>query len=543
MIKKILISFSLFFASLSIYGQNFLPPEEAFKAVAEYATADQVLITVKPAKGYYIYKESLKIQIIKSDTGIALGAPALPLGKIKFDENFGKNLETYPKEFGITLPLVGNKNTSSFVLRMELQGCAEKGICYPPMMLTFTLASLHATVEGVLFEEVVEAEKPKEAVGILDLWSARDDAGLLATMLQNISPVILLAAFFILGLAMALTPCVLPMLPIMSSVVFGSKNNQHQSVSKIRSSILAFSYVLGMAIMYSLAGMATAALGANIQAWLLNPWVLGTFALMLIALSASLFGFYELRLPATWHNKIDHIAGKQEGGSVIGAFFLGAISTLIASPCVTAPLAGVLAFIAQTGSVPLGGILLFVMALGMGLPLMLFAIGARGLVPKAGAWMVLVQRIFGVLLLILAVWVVSPIFISNKGGDLSNTHQLSSGLVFERVSTSAQLTAALKSAAANHQPVLLDFYADWCVTCKEMELLTFSDQEVSKVLKTYRLIQIDMTKNTADHQAILKQFGLFGPPAILLFDEQGQEKTTKRVIGFMKANRFLERLK
>jgi len=206
-------------------------------------------------------------------------------------------------------------------------------------------------------------------------------------------------------------------------------------------------------------------------------------------------------------------------------------------------LAGVLAFIAQTGSVPLGGILLFVMALGMGLPLMLFAIGARGLVPKAGAWMVLVQRIFGVLLLILAVWVVSPIFISNKGGDLSNTHQLSSGLVFERVSTSAQLTAALKSAAANHQPVLLDFYADWCVTCKEMELLTFSDQEVTKVLKTYRLIQIDMTKNTADHQAILKQFGLFGPPAILFFDEQGQEKTTKRVIGFMKANRFLERLK
>ena len=543
MIKKILISFSLFFASLSIYGQNFLPPEEAFKAVAEYATADQVLITVKPAKGYYIYKESLKFQIIKSDTGIALGTPALPLGKIKFDENFGKNLETYPKEFGITLPLVGNKNTSSFVLRMELQGCAEKGICYPPMMLTFTLASLHAVVDGVLFEDTVEVEKPKEAIGILDLWSARDDAGLLATMLQNISPIILLAAFFILGLAMALTPCVLPMLPIMSSVVFGSKNNQHQSVSKIRSSILAVSYVLGMAIMYSFAGMITAALGANIQAWLLNPWVLGIFALMLVALSASLFGFYELRLPTAWHNKIDHIAGKQEGGSVIGAFFLGAISTLIASPCVTAPLAGVLAFIAQTGSVPLGGVLLFVMALGMGLPLMLFAIGARGLVPKAGAWMIWIQRVFGVLLLILAVWVVSPIFISNKGGDTSNTHQLSSGLVFERVSTSAQLTAALKSASASSQPVLLDFYADWCVTCKEMELLTFSDQEVTKVLKTYRLIQIDMTKNTADHQAILKQYGLFGPPAILFFDEQGQEKSSKRVIGFMKADRFLERLK
>ncbi|MFM6961978.1 MAG: protein-disulfide reductase DsbD, partial [Polynucleobacter victoriensis] len=388
MIKKILVSLSLIFASLGACGQNFLPPEEAFKVVAEYAAADQALLTVKPAKGYYIYKESLKFQITKSETGVRLGAPGLPQGKIKFDENFGKNLETYPKEFGITLPIVGNKNASGFVLQMELQGCAEKGICYPPMTLTFTLASLHAIVDGVLQEDVVEPNKPIQSFGLIDLWSARDDAGLLATMLQSISPVILLGAFFILGLAMALTPCVLPMLPIMSSVVFGSKNNQHQSVSKIRSSILAISYVLGMAIMYSLAGMATAALGANIQAWLLNPWVLGIFALMLVALSASLFGFYELRLPQAWHNKIDRIAGKQEGGSVLGAFFLGAISTLIASPCVTAPLAGVLAFIAQTGSIPLGGLLLFVMALGMGLPLMLFAIGARGLVPKAGPWMI-----------------------------------------------------------------------------------------------------------------------------------------------------------
>ena len=543
MIKRILVCLSLFFASLSVGAQNFLPPEEAFKVVAEYVSVDQVLITVKPAKGYYIYRESLKFKLLKSDAGLSIGAPGLPQGKIKFDENFGKNLETYPKEFGITLPLVGNKNVSGFLLQMELQGCAEKGICYPPMALTLTLASLNALVDGVLLDDIAQADKPNQNFGLVDLWSARDDAGLLATMLQNISPIILLGAFFILGLAMALTPCVLPMLPIMSSVVFGSKNNRHQDVSKIRSAVLAIAYVLGMAIMYSLAGMVTAALGANIQAWLLNPWVLVIFALLLIALSASLFGFYELRLPQAWHNKIDRIAGKQEGGSVIGAFFLGAISTLIASPCVTAPLAGVLAFIAQTGSIPLGGILLFVMALGMGLPLMLFAIGARGLVPKAGSWMILIQRIFGVLLLILALWVVSPIFISTRSSDSSTTHQLSSGLVFERITTSAQLTAALKNSAANQQPVLLDFYADWCVTCKEMELLTFSDQKVTDGLKAYRLIQIDMTRNTADHQTILKEFGLFGPPAILFFDEQGQEKRSKRVIGFMKADRFLERLK
>jgi thiol:disulfide interchange protein DsbD len=361
-------------------------------------------------------------------------------------------------------------------------------------------------------------------------------------MLQNISPVVLLVSFFILGLAMALTPCVLPMLPIMSSVIFGSKNERHRNVSKLRSSMLALSYVLGMAIMYSVAGMITAALGANIQVWLQNPWVLGAFALLLLALAASLFGFYELRLPQALHNKIDRIAGKQEGGSVVGAFMLGAISTLIASPCVTAPLAGVLAFIAQTGSIPLGGILLFVMALGMGLPLMLFAIGARGLLPKAGAWMTIVQRIFGVLLIGLAVWVASPIFTNSKTSSNETMHQLESGLVFQRVATSAQLEAVLIQAKQKRQPVLLDFYADWCVTCKEMELLTFSDEKVKTALSTYLLIQVDVTKNTVEHQRILKQYVLFGPPAILFFDANGEEKLSRRVIGFMKAERFLERL-
>jgi thiol:disulfide interchange protein DsbD len=409
--------------------------------------------------------------------------------------------------------------------------------------LRFTLSGLQSTVNGVLYEEgaAIDSTAPKK-LGLSELWSARDDAGLLTGMLQNISPVVLLVSFFILGLAMALTPCVLPMLPIMSSVIFGSKNERHRNVSKLRSSMLALSYVLGMAIMYSVAGMITAALGANIQVWLQNPWVLGAFALLLLALAASLFGFYELRLPQALHNKIDRIAGKQEGGSVVGAFMLGAISTLIASPCVTAPLAGVLAFIAQTGSIPLGGILLFVMALGMGLPLMLFAIGARGLLPKAGAWMTIVQRIFGVLLIGLAVWVASPIFTNSKTSSNETMHQLESGLVFQRVATSAQLEAVLIQAKQKRQPVLLDFYADWCVTCKEMELLTFSDEKVKTALSTYLLIQVDVTKNTVEHQRILKQYALFGPPAILFFDANGEEKLSRRVIGFMKAERFLERL-
>ena len=543
MIKKLLITIALLFGATAAQAQNFLAPEKAFQVSAEYQSKQEIVLNVKPAKGYYIYRESIKFKLVKNNGDFSLGAPQLPQGKIKFDENFGKELETYPKDFSILLPLMNNKDASGMILSMELQGCADKGICYPPMELRFTLSGLQSVVNGVLYEETAEAESglPKK-LGLADLWSARDDAGLLTGMLQNISPIILLGSFFILGLAMALTPCVLPMLPIMSSVIFGSKTNRHRDISKFRSSVLALSYVFGMAIMYSVAGMITAALGANIQAWLQNPWVLSVFALMLLALAASLFGFYELRLPQSIHNKIDRIAGKQEGGSVIGAFMLGAISTLIASPCVTAPLAGVLAFIAQTGSIPMGGILLFVMALGMGLPLMLLAIGAKGIIPKAGAWMTVVQKLFGVMLVALAVWVAMPIFTSSKTSSNEAIHQLESGLVFQRVTNSAQLDALLNQAKQKGQPVLLDFYADWCVTCKEMELLTFSNEKVKAALSTYQLIQVDVTKNTVEHQRILKQYALFGPPAILFFDANGDEKISRRVIGFMKAERFLERL-
>ncbi len=543
MIKKLLITIALLFGATAAQAQNFLAPEQAFQVSAEYQSKQEIVLNVKPAKAYYIYRESIKFKLVKNNGDLSLGAPQLPQGKIKFDENFGKELETYPKDFSILLPLMNNKDASGMILSMELQGCADKGICYPPMELRFTLSGLQSVVNGVLYEETAEAESglPKK-LGLADLWSARDDAGLLTGMLQNISPIILLGSFFILGLAMALTPCVLPMLPIMSSVIFGSKTNRHRDISKFRSFVLALSYVFGMAIMYSVAGMITAALGANIQAWLQNPWVLSVFALMLLALAASLFGFYELRLPQSIHNKIDRIAGKQEGGSVIGAFMLGAISTLIASPCVTAPLAGVLAFIAQTGSIPMGGILLFVMALGMGLPLMLLAIGAKGIIPKAGAWMTVVQKLFGVMLVALAVWVAMPIFTSSKTSSNEAIHQLESGLVFQRVTNSAQLDALLNQAKQKGQPVLLDFYADWCVTCKEMELLTFSNEKVKAALSTYQLIQVDVTKNTVEHQRILKQYALFGPPAILFFDANGDEKIARRVIGFMKAERFLERL-
>lgn len=537
---KLLKQFFLFSllacAALIARADDFLLPEQAFKGIAEWS-GHEVLITVQPEKGYYVYRESLKFSVAQTSQ-VTLGQAVLPDGKVKFDPNFGKKLEIYPNQFLVRIPL-NSSVQAGFELHMELQGCAEKGICYPPMPLRFVLASPGAIVDA-LYEQDNEGGTEKMNYDLSDLWASRDDVGTLAKMAQGVSPTLLIFAFFVLGLAMALTPCVLPMLPIMSSVVFGSKTATHQNISKFRASLLALAYVFGMAVMYSLAGMATASLGANIQALLQSTPVLIIFSVFLLGLAASLFGFYELRLPSAWHNKIDQIAGKQEGGSLVGALLLGAISTLIASPCVTAPLAGVLAFIAQTGSVVLGGLLLFVMAFGMGLPLMLVAIGARGLLPKAGAWMTWVQKIFGLLLIALAVWVISPVFMATSPN--LPTKVLSSGLVLNRVQTISQLELAIARATAQGRPVMIDFYADWCVTCKEMEVLTFAKPAVAQRLKAYELIQVDVTKNSAEDRLLLKRFGLFGPPAILFIDQQGQELANKRVIGFMKPERFLEKL-
>jgi thiol:disulfide interchange protein DsbD len=542
MLKKIIIFIILSLGIIHAQADDFLPPEKAFQAIAQLQNDSTIAITVLPANGYYIYKDSLQFKFAEEIPGLSLGRANLSPAKSKYDENFGKSLEIYPKEFLVKLPIKISKDQSSFTLVMQLQGCAEHGICYPPMELSFSLNKSNALISGVHIDESLgaSAQTFDRSVGIRDFWAARDDASALAKLLQGISIYILIAVFFVLGLGMSLTPCVLPMLPIMSTVVFGSKTANHQDVSKVRSSFLAIAYVLGMALMYSSAGMLTAALGANIQAFLQSPWVLGMFAFLLLALAASLFGFYELRLPSRWHNIIDRVAGKQEGGSIVGAFFLGAISTLIASPCITAPLAGVLAFVAQTGSISLGGLLLFVMALGMGLPLMLFAIGARGLVPKAGSWMRIVQKIFGTLLVALAVWVALPIFTQKESAQA--THTLSSGLVFQRVNNLSELDALIAKAKKEGKPILLDFYADWCVTCKEMELLTFGHADVVKALSVYQLIQIDVTKNTPEQIAVLKRYGLLGPPAILFLDEDGHDLTAKRVVGFMKPERFLTRL-
>jgi len=526
---------------------DFLPPEKAFRVEASWLeNANQIEIELIPAKGYYIYQESLKFQAGARPGNLHNIRPALPSGIEKFDETFQKKLQIYRQPFMALLdvkPIAGKP----IYAEVTLQGCAEAGICYPPMTLKFLLAG--PGVKAAPLPEILDGVKASVNASVefslADLWRERDDINAISRFLESTAPGYLFLAFFVLGLALAFTPCVLPMLPILSSVIFGSQGGK--TISKGRASLLALSYVLGMAMVYALAGTLMAALGGSVQRALQSPVALAAFALLLLSLSGSLFGLYQLRLPSSWHHHVDKLAGRQRGGSVLGAFALGGISTLVASPCITAPLAGVLAFIAQTGSMSLGAGLLFVMALGMGLPLLFIAIEARILIPSTGIWMIWLQRTLGVLLVATAAWIASPLIQKNEPAGSVKTvngqkiHQVGD-LSFVVIYSLAELDAQLIKAKQDHKLVLLDFYADWCISCKEMEVNTFANPEVSETLKQFVLLQADVTANSQENQALLKRYGLFGPPGILIFNLDSQEQADQRVIGYMPPQRFIGRL-
>ena len=530
-------------------AQDFLPPEKAFRVEATWLeNSHQLEIEFLPAKGYYLYQESLKFQLGNQAGKLDNIRPSLPPGFEKFDETFQKKLQVYKEPFLVFVdikPAVGQP----VHLEITLQGCAEAGICYPPMTIKFLLAGpgvKAAPLPDILDGAQAQIARKNSEFSLTDLWRERDDINAISRFLESTSTAYLFLAFFILGLALAFTPCVLPMLPILSSVIFGTQGGK--ATSKARASILALAYVLGMALVYALAGVLMAALGGSVQRTLQSPFALATFALLLLVLSGSLFGLYDLRLPQSWHHYIDRLAGRQKGGSLLGAFALGGISTLVASPCITAPLAGVLAFIAQTGSMSLGAGLLFVMALGMGLPLLLIAVEARILIPSTGIWMVYLQRTLGVLLVATAAWIASPLLQKNetlgtiKTDNGQRIHQVGD-LSFVVIQSPAQLDAQLSKAREEKKFVLLDFYADWCISCKEMELNTFANPELSNELKQFVLLQADVTANSSENQALLKRFGLFGPPGILIFNENSEEQKEWRVIGYMPPQRFIERLK
>jgi thiol:disulfide interchange protein DsbD len=534
----------------------FLHPDKAFPVTVSWLeNKTQVQVNFLTAKGYYLYQEAFQFRLMQGDGASQVLTAVLPKAEVKFDETFQKNMPIYryPIELVLTLPggVALAEKGQGIQIEVDLQGCADGGICYPPTTLKFNIAAPGVQVmplpdEAIQSASATSNQQQSVTDRFMGLWQQRDDVNAIGQFLKDTPTAYLFIAFFVLGLALAFTPCVLPMLPILSSIVFGTQGSK--PIKKSRAAVLAAAYIFGMALMYALAGVLMAALGSGAQQALQNPIVLIAFAILLLVLAGSLFGFYGLSLPQSWHRHIDRIAGRQKGGSITGAFILGGVSTLVASPCITAPLAGVLGFIAHTGSMSLGGGLLFVMALGMGLPLFFIAVEARMLIPTTGKWMIGLQRILGIMLIALAVWIVSPILLGNTNSTSSNSGGLARSekqlgdLKFKVIGTIEALQPFFEEAKRTGKPLLLDFYADWCISCKEMEIKTFANPAVAKKMQDFILVQADVTSNTAAHQALLKRYGLFGPPGILLFNPAGEEQTNQRVVGFMPPDRFLLRL-
>jgi thiol:disulfide interchange protein DsbD len=555
----LLLACTLLLGALPAHAaDDYLEPDVAFKFSAAMRDPQTVAVTFDIADGYYMYRERFKF----TATGATLGEPQFPPGKVKYDETFMKDVETYRKRVTIIIPL---RADGMFTLAASSQGCADAGLCYAPQ-------DASARLVGAL----ADGAAPVAA-------SAPSDLGSVATLLGGGKLLLIVPAFVLLGLGLAFTPCVLPMVPILASIIVG----EGAGIKRSRGFILALSYSLGMAIVYTSLGVAAGLIGEGLAASLQNPWVLGVIGILMVAMSLSMFGYYDLQLPSALQTRLVGVSGRQTGGKLLGVFIMGAVSALIVGPCVAAPLAGALTFISQTRDAYIGGAALFALATGMSIPLLLVGLSAGSLLPRAGAWMDAVKKFFGVLMLGMAIWLVSPVLapvvqmlawsvlllayawylfrgkrgwpamvtgavfallgavqltgVATGGRDVLAplAHVMGKaphGLTFKRVKTVAQLDEVL--AATGGKTVMLDFYADWCVSCKEMEKLTFVDPGVQAQLADTLLLQVDVTANDAADKAMLKRFGLFGPPGIILFDAQGREIADSRVIGYQDARTF-----
>jgi thiol:disulfide interchange protein DsbD len=613
---------ALLLASPARADDVFLDPSEAFKFTAKMVDGHTIAVNFQIADGYYMYRERFKF----SATGAKLGTPAIPPGKVHYDETFAKDVETYRKSVTITIPVEVN---GPFTLLAGGQGCSEKGLCYAPQdykaaltgsgsvpLPAAAVATPAAVAAAATPTAAAASAKPVAAIGegkpaavspgvniytvptptatdttppappVAAAAPAADDAGRLEAALKSGKLLVILPLFALLGLGLSFTPCVLPMVPILSSIIVGEGDTGNRR----RGLLLSVTYALGMAIVYTALGVAAGLAGEGLAGALQNPWVLGTFALLMALLSLSMFGFYELQVPAALQSKLSTVSNRQSSGKLAGVFVMGAISALIVGPCVAAPLAAALVYISQSRDVVIGGSALFAMAVGMSVPLILVGVSAGALLPKAGMWMDAVKRFFGVLMLAVGWWLVSPVLpgavqmmgwaalfvgygmyllmhsgqwvaksvgvvfavlgvaqlvgvVSGGRDPLAPLAHLAGGkaaheaqLAFQRVKTVQQLDAVL--AQTGGKTAMLDFYADWCVSCKEMEKLTFVDPKVRAKLANTLLLQVDVTANDDDDKAMLKRFGLFGPPGIILFDQQGKEIAGARVIGFQDAAKF-----
>jgi thiol:disulfide interchange protein DsbD len=600
-------------AAHALTEKDLLDPDKAFR-LSVRAVDDRTLeVRYAIADGYYMYREKFAFE--PKTPGATVGAPGFPPGTPKQDEFFGR-VETYRGDIAIRVPVAGAGDKLS--LDITSQGCADVGVCYPPETRTVRVAMAAGAAGTVDAAGGLFAQGPGSASssrGAAPDFGGRpvrgepqavNDEGRFEQLLASGSFWLIVAGFFGAGLLLTFTPCVLPMIPILSGIIVG----EGRHITRGRAFALSVAYVLGMAVTYTAIGVAAALSGSLLSAALQNPWVLGAFALVFVALAMSMFGFYDLQLPSALQSQLHSANSRLKGGQYGAVAVMGVLSAAIVSPCIAAPLAGALLYISQTRDVMLGGFALFAMALGMGVPLIGVGTAGGAFLPKSGHWMKSVKHFFGVLLLGVAIWIVSPVvpdlavmlawaallvisamylhaldplpheasgfvrfwkgvgvlslvagvalvlgalagsrdplqplagfrLASAEAGGPAGAAGTAGEVRFERVRSVAELDARLKTAAA---PVMLDFYADWCVSCKEMERFTFTDPVVRARLDGMVLLQADVTANNADDKALLKRFRLFGPPGIVFFDAQGREIPGIRVIGYQPADKFAKTL-
>jgi thiol:disulfide interchange protein DsbD len=587
--------------------EEILEPEDAFRLDASVEGPERLRLLWTIAPGTYLYRDRLQVKL-QGPAGVTLGPYELPPAEIKPDSvrpdgSIGE-VALYHEAIDLSLPLVRtDPNPTRIELKVGYQGCAERGICYPPITKTLSLelpvAAATAAPTGT-GQTPVPAVAPSTPASVArtaaETPSAEQDR--IADTLRQGNTWLTLVSFFGFGLFLAFTPCVFPMIPILSGIIAG----HGATLTTRRAFLLSLVYVLAMALTYSLAGVLAGLFGANLQAAFQNPWIIGTFAGVFVLLALSMFGFYDLQLPSALQGRLTTLSNRQQSGQFFGVAIMGLLSALIVGPCVAPPLAGALIYIGQTGDALLGGIALFALSLGMGAPLIAIGTSAGKLLPRAGTWMEAVKAVFGVLLLAVAtvllerilppavamvLWglllICSGVYLGathTHTHEASGWHRLWQGLGiallvygtlmllgaaaggrdtlqplrglgfgtpagapaeihFRRIKTAADLDQELAAAKRAQQPLMLDFYADWCVSCKEMERYTFSDPKVVQALSGFVLLQADVTANDDQDRALMQgPFGIPGPPAILFFGVDGIERKALRVVGFMPAEPF-----